>query len=299
MPDYPCFSVAMSVYAGDVPEQLREALSSVCNQSYKPNEIFVVIDGPISDELEDVMTEYSERYGNFTFYRFEENKGLGIALQTIVEKCKYDLIIRMDSDDISAPGRFKKLLDAYCEEPVDVLGSWTLGFVGDIETGRVSAARKKLTHDEIVRMLPHKTPMSHVSVLFRREAVLKAGNYQHLFYHEDYYLWARMIQAGCTFRNIPEYLVYVRLGENQAKRHGGVRYFKAGHFLRRFMLKNRLMTRKEFVEETILRVVYQLLLTPSLRSWVSMQFRRKALTRSEINRILSGNELYENNQRNS
>ena len=79
-----------------------------------------------------MIQKFSDRYGNFTINQLEKNGGLGNALRIAVEKCRNDLIFRMDSDDISAPGRFKKQIDAYLQEPADVLGGWTLGFVGNL-----------------------------------------------------------------------------------------------------------------------------------------------------------------------
>jgi len=287
------FSVAMSVYKNDSPEQLRVALESICTQSLPADEIYLVIDGPIGEELSLIIKEYADKYGNFTINQLETNGGLGNALRIAVENCKYDLILRMDSDDISAPGRFKKQIEAYKAEPCDVLGGWTLGFVGELEDGKISSARRKLTHEEIVKRLPKRSPMSHVTVLLRRDAVLKAGNYMPLHYHEDYYLWARMIEAGCTFRNIPEYLVYVRLGANQARRHGGLKYYKAGAFLRKFMLKNKIMGFGTYVKETAIRIVYQLLLTPGVRNYVAMKFKRKYLTREEAEAIMENNRRWD------
>lgn len=283
------FSVAMSVYKNDKPEQLIVALDSICTQSLPADEIYLVIDGPIGPELAEIVQRYSEKYGNFTVDQLPENRGLGYALKVAVEKCKYDLILRMDSDDISAPGRFKKQIDAYKEEPADVLGGWTLGFTDSIESGAVSSAKRKLTHEEIIERLPKRSPMSHVTVLLRREAVLKAGNYMPLHYHEDYYLWARMIEAGCKFRNIPEYLVYVRLGRNQALRHGGKKYFKAGCFLRKYMLQHKLSSFGTYVKESAIRVVYQLLIPAKLRNYLAMKFKRKYLTREEADAIIAKN----------
>lgn len=286
---YP-FSVAMSVYKNDDPVWLEQALESICTQSLPANEIFLVIDGPIGNDLQQIICRYATRYGNFTIRQLTKNVGLGNVLKLAVEECRYDLILRMDSDDISAPGRFRKQIEAYKENPADVIGGWTLGFDGSLERGAVSATKQKITHQEIVERLPRFSPVSHVTALFRREAVLKAGNYQHLHYHEDYYLWTRMIEAGCTFRNIPEYLVYVRIGTNQARRHGGWKYYKAGAQLRRYMLQHGLCDRMTYLKQSAIRVVYQLLIPPSLRNFLSMKIKRKFLNRTEVDRILQQNE---------
>lgn len=284
------FSVAMSIYKNDNPRYLRTALESICTQSLPANEIYLVIDGPIGDELKNVVTEYADRYGNFTINQLEKNSGLGNALRIAVENCRYDLIMRMDSDDISAPGRFQKMINAYREHPVDVLGSWTVGFVGESpETGECSVAQRALEHEDIIKQINKKSPMSHVTVLMRKNAVLKAGNYQDLFYHEDYYLWARMIQSGCTFRNIPEYLVYVRLGANQAKRHGGLKYFMAERFLRKYLLDNKITSFWSYVKAMSVRFVYQLFLLPGIRNYVAMKYKRKKISNKESKEIFAKN----------
>lgn len=284
------FSVAMSLYKNDKPEQLRDALESICTQSYPADEIFLVIDGPVGEELDSIVSEYSAKYGNFTIKRLEENKGLGNALRIAIEECRNELVVRMDSDDISAPGRFAKLVQEYKREPSDVIGSWAIGFVGDLyTTNMISCSRRPLKHEEIIKRLPHRSPMSHVTVMLRKEAVLKAGNYKDLFYHEDYYLWARMIQAGCTFRNIPEFLVYVRLGVDKAKRHGGIKYYKAGAFLRKYMLKNKLMSFFSYLKETAIRIVYQLILPPQVRNYFAMKYNKIYLTREEADEIINKN----------
>lgn len=286
----PKFSVAMSVYKNDNPEHFRAALDSVCKQSLVPDEVYLVVDGPVSDDLNAIICEYQEKYDFFTINRLEKNVGLGNVLRIAVENCKYDLIARMDSDDISAPGRFKKQIEAYMQEPCDIIGGYTVGFVGELDsTEKVSVANRKTSHEEIMKMLPKKSPMSHVTVLMKKESVLHTGNYMHSYYHEDYYLWARMAKAGCKFRNIPEYLVYVRLGEDQARRHGGWKYFKAEYDIRKYLLKNKMTTFSQFAKDLVIRFVYQLLISPSLRNWLSTNVKRKYITREQADAIINKN----------
>ena len=38
----------------------------------------------------------------------EQNQGLGNALRVALDNCKYELVARMDSDDVSQPYRFQK-----------------------------------------------------------------------------------------------------------------------------------------------------------------------------------------------
>ena len=100
------FSVIMSVYHKEKPEYLNLSLESVCKQSFTPDEVYLVIDGPIGDKLRDVIDGYRKKYNFFTLYEIPENKGLANALRIAVENSKYELMFRMDSDDIAMPGRF-------------------------------------------------------------------------------------------------------------------------------------------------------------------------------------------------
>ncbi len=45
------FSVLMSLYFKEKPEYLRECLESVINQTVKPDEIVIVLDGPIGESF--------------------------------------------------------------------------------------------------------------------------------------------------------------------------------------------------------------------------------------------------------
>ena len=56
--EHPQFSVAMCVYDGDNPEWFDIALDSVINQTVKPTEIVLVVDGPISDDLQNIIDKY-------------------------------------------------------------------------------------------------------------------------------------------------------------------------------------------------------------------------------------------------
>lgn len=57
---FPKFSVAMCVYGNDNPEWFDEALNSVINQTIKPSEIVLVVDGPVPDSIHAVIEKYGK-----------------------------------------------------------------------------------------------------------------------------------------------------------------------------------------------------------------------------------------------
>ena len=96
------YSVLMSVYKNDSPEFLSVALKSIYDdQTRKPDEIVVVFDGPLTDELIDVLRLFRKGKEDIVkYYPQKVNKGLGQALRVGTQKCSGDYIFRMDADDI-------------------------------------------------------------------------------------------------------------------------------------------------------------------------------------------------------
>lgn len=117
--------------------------------------------------------------------------------------------------------------------------------------------------------------MNHVTVMFRKSEVLKAGNYQDWFWNEDYYLWIRMRLAGCKFANVPEVLVNVRTGSDMYARRGGIKYFRSEKALQKYMLDNNVIGFSTYLMNVLKRFIVQVLLPNDIRGWVFRTFARQ------------------------
>ncbi len=220
------FSVLMSIYYKENPQFFRTALDSVINQTLQPDEIVIVEDGELTDELYKVIETYKNKYPQvFKIVQLETNQGLGKALQIGVGNCSYDLIARMDSDDIALPERFEKQINFMREHPdIDVLGSSISEFEGNPEN--ITSYRKLPTeHKDIYKFGQFRCPVNHMTIMYKKKAVLEAGNYQTFKNIEDYWLWGRMLKKGYKFANLPECLVNVRAGNAMLKRRANLTYF--------------------------------------------------------------------------
>ena len=271
------FSVITSVYKNDKPDFVRVALDSMLvHQSVKPGEIVLVQDGIVPDGLSLLLSEYESKYPEVMhIIRLDKNGGLGNALKLGVENAKYDICARMDSDDICMPDRFEKQL-AYLEShpECDIVGGQMTEFI-DTPDNIVGRREVPLTNKEIYEFMKSRCALNHVTVMFRKEAVLKAGNYQDWFWNEDYYLWVRMMMVGCRFANIPDVAVNVRSGADQYARRGGKKYFDSEIGIKKLMLEKGMITRKEYIVNYIQRFIIQLMLPNSIRGWVFRTFARK------------------------
>lgn len=225
------FSVLMSVYYKENSEWLQMALDSVINQTLMPDEIVLVEDGKLTDELYNVIEHYTEKYNSlFKIIPLENNVGLGEALRIGILNCTNELIARMDTDDIARNDRFEKQIQFLNEHnDVDLVGSW----ISEFETNPeeiISYRQLPTEHNEIYQFGQFRCPVNHMTVIYRKEAVLKVGNYQKFKNIEDYYLWGRMLKQGCKFANIPECLVNVRAGKAMLRRRANLTYFFNSEF---------------------------------------------------------------------
>lgn len=273
----PPFSVVMSVYRNDQPKFVQQAIESIYSlQSLKPNEIVIVIDGPVPENLGKIIRKYEQLDSEiFKTIWLPENKGLGNALRIGVEKAKYGIIARMDSDDISAPDRFEKQLTYLKQHPeCDVVGGQITEF---IETeDNIIGIRRVATDAQGINMdLKHRCPFNHMTVMMKKTAVMAAGNYQTWHYNEDYFLWIRMALNGALFANLPDTLVNVRVGKEMYSRRGGWKYFKSEEGIQRYMTENQLISGGGYLTNTIIRLIVQVLLPNNLRGWVFRKFARK------------------------
>lgn len=220
------FSVLMSLYYKETSSNLDVCIESIYNQSVKPSEIVLVFDGPVSAELENIVSKWSN-YLNIIVHRLDYNVGLGIALNEGLKKCTHEVIARMDTDDICLPDRFEKQLDAFVKNDcLTVCGSSIL----EVEPSSlkiISERRVPLSHKEILRCLPRKNPFNHMTVMYKKSAVLSAGGYIDHPWMEDWSLWVRLLSKGYNGMNLNENLVKARTGSAMLMRRSGFRYIKS------------------------------------------------------------------------
>ena len=220
-------SVLMSIYIKEKPMYVKECFNSLLNQTEKADEWVIVEDGPLSEEMYGLLERYQNDYpGLIKRVPLEKNNGLGMALRAGVPECRNKLIARMDTDDIAREDRFEKQLELFKKCPdLDICGSNIDEFEDDPS---IIVAKRTVPskHEEIVRYQKKRDAFNHMTVMYKKQAVLDAGNYEPCPLMEDTYLWARMIMNGARCANIEEPLVYARIGRDMFERRGGWSYFK-------------------------------------------------------------------------
>lgn len=267
----------MSVYKNDNPEYFKYALKSIFDQTLLPSEVVLVIDGNVTKEILDVIDQFKIEISReilFKIIHLPQNVGLGRALNIAVKNCTYEYIARMDSDDISIPERFQIQMNKFqMNKNISVVGGNIVEFIDD-KSNVIGMRIVPQNHKDIVKYMKRRCPFNHVTVMFKKSAVLDAGNYQHLLYNEDYFLWLKLFENGANFANVPEKLVYVRVGKEMYQRRGGYIYFKSEYFIQKYLLRQNMIGRITFFENVLIRIIVQLILPDSVRGWLFKKFAR-------------------------
>jgi glycosyltransferase involved in cell wall biosynthesis len=209
---YPKFSVVMAVYRNDSAKHFEEALESLLKQTIRPSEIILVVDGWIDKILENAIGKFVQNE-KVLVIRNDSNKGLAYSLNRGVAAASTDFIARMDSDDICLPMRFEIQLSHLIENQLDCVGGQILEFgkdLNDILYRRLAP----ITHDAIVNRMKVTSAFNHPTVIYKRDAFEKIGGYSIDIFPEDVDFFVRMNLAGYSFGNVPEIVLYFRVGED-------------------------------------------------------------------------------------
>lgn len=278
---YNQFSVSMCVYGKDNPNWFKIAVDSILNQTCKPSEVVLVVDGPVPDELNNVIKKY-EQMSLFKVIRLKENQGHGNARRIGLSNCKYELVALMDADDISVSDRFFKQLNQFhFENDLGIVGGNILEFIE--EPTHPIAKRCVPTIDiKIKKYMKNRCPMNQMTVMFKKSIIESVGGYIDWYCNEDYYLWIRLALQKIKFANIDDILVNVRVGKKMYQRRGGIKYFKSESKLQRYMLKNKVISFPRYLINILKRFIIQVLTPNKLRGWIFQKFAREKTYEKEI-----------------
>lgn len=213
------FSVLMSLYSKENPRYLDSSLHSVFEQTIQPNQVVLVLDGPIGDELSNIVEKYKAQYSSLEVLPLQKNQGLSTALNIGLEKCSNEIVFRMDTDDICYPNRFERILKEYEENPeLEIIGSFATMI--DKDGGVIRPMYAPNSQEEIYRKV-WTCPFIHPTVSFKKSALLRVGSYNPNSgpRQDDYELWFRCVRHGLKCKNIEEPLLYYRFFRDSVGRN--------------------------------------------------------------------------------
>lgn len=216
----------MSVYINDTYIQFVDAFESIWDkQILRPSEIVIVFDGKVSSEIKNYLLQRINDNTPIIIVNSKENVGLGSALNLGLKYCSNEYVARMDSDDLSRKDRFFIQYNYFLNNPnIDITG----GFIQEFNNhGKNLGIRKvPLNNKSISFESNFRSPMNHVTVMFKKSSLNKISNYVTEFISfEDYATWLKAKDV-LVFSNLSNILVDVRIDTAFIKRRKGINYLK-------------------------------------------------------------------------
>ncbi|CAN7542152.1 glycosyltransferase [Caballeronia sp. LjRoot34] len=243
-------SVLIAVYAKDDPELFRDSLrSNVLDQTDMPDQLVVVVDGPVGDAINNVLEDARIAFDAcrgpdfMTVLRLPENRGVAAAMNRGIPSCRCELIARADADDISYPDRFRLQKAVLAEHPdVDVVTAWQHDFSLD-EKKIVAVNQCPEYSEQINALLQLRNPVCQPSMMIRAKVFRLHGTYDETVpLLEDYELHLRWTSQGVRYRCIQEPLVRVSVSSALYQRRGGLAYARREFAFRMNAVKRGLLS---------------------------------------------------------
>ena len=214
------YSVLMTVYRKVVPRHFAESTECVLAQTLPTDNFVIVCDGPLTLELDELIEGLEKRFpGVVDVFRLPENVGTAIATQQGLERCRNNLVMKLDADDLCIPERAEIQVTAFDDDPgLSICGSYMAEFVdGSDEPSQIREV--PLEQEDILAYSRRRNPFNNITIMYKRDDVLAAGGYGTLRRAQDYELYVRMLHKGYRARNIETVLSSARLdADNLARR---------------------------------------------------------------------------------
>jgi len=250
-------SVVINVWGGDDQSSLRRSLSSITDQSRRPNEVVVVIDGPISKELETEILSFQEQGAIPTkVIRIPTQNGLWSARNIGVKAASFELVALNDADDVMHPERLQIQIMEMKRLSADVCFTQVVEF--NTKNDEIVGCRVNEHEVVNVRVIFWNNILSHSSAMFKRASIIEIGGYRNVYLSEDYDLWLRLVIAGKQVRQSKFALQAIGVNSGQLNRRGGFQFVKSENSIHRLIQGTQEFSSLALLIRKIIRVTYRL-----------------------------------------
>ncbi len=271
----PPYSVLMSVYQKEKPQNLSESLESILLQTVPPDELILVCDGKLTDELNVIIKAFESEYQKiFRSVRLLENVGTGMAANEGIKECQNELIAKMDSDDVCVPDRFQRQLMMFLKNPkLDMVGGYIEEF-DDTTKEPIAIKKTPISHEEILKYARRRSPFNNQTLIYRKSFAQKVGGYTDIKRCEDYEFITKMLMAGAVGENMPEVLVRYRVTKDNYKRRKNWSNTKSFIKVRWGLYKARFSSFLDFLVPTTAQLL-MFVMPERFTSWAYRKFLRR------------------------
>lgn len=191
---------------------IAQCIKSILNQIYRNFEL-LIIDSSSDDNTVKIIRSFEDSRINLHEI---ERCPLGRSLNYGLKNAKFDLIARMDADDLMVPERLEVQLSYLKEHPeVDVLSCDVAYFKKRKVLYRLFLPN---TDSEISTNLRLHNVINHSGCIYDRRKILEYGGYNELLdVCIDYELWLRVMEK-VHFYSLSDVLIFYRISEHSVTR---------------------------------------------------------------------------------
>ena len=220
-------SLLMSIHYKCSQKHFIECLDSIKNQTLLPTQLVIIQDGEMPYDIDYILSLYETL--DIKLLVNEKNMGLPYSLNLGLSHCLYDIVFRMDADDVCEINRIEIQYNEMISNKNLVLLGSNVRLI-NIESEFLNKDRKiPLKNIEIRKILYYKNPFNHPTVVFRKGKVLDVGCYSDVFLYEDWYLWIKLsMNNDNIFKNLDDTLLKYRIRSFNDRK--GFEIIKAEYF---------------------------------------------------------------------
>jgi len=200
----------MSEYNTD-ENLLKNSIKSIINQSYNHLEV-IIIDDCGKNNLEQILSEFND--SRISVIKNEKNMGLVYSLNRALKYSKGKYIARMDTDDFALENRIKTQVD-YMEEHPDIdLISANVEYYDGNEVWGKTKGQGEITREKLL----NGSPITHPTIMAKREVMNNVGGYPNYKRCEDYAMWIELYVNKYKMYKIPDILLRYHLSIDDYKK---------------------------------------------------------------------------------
>lgn len=199
----PKISVIMPVY--NTEKYVWISIESILNQTFIDFE-FIIIDDCSSDNSYKICEEYSKKDDRIKLFKNKKNFKIVKTLNKAIELSKWELIARMDSDDIVEFDRLEKQYNFLKKNNYDIVSSNLIFINKDWKE-----IWKREYSSNIKKNILNESPICHACSIIKKECFTIAWCYNDFNLAEDYDLWLRFYSKWFKFWILNNYLYKYRI----------------------------------------------------------------------------------------
>jgi glycosyltransferase involved in cell wall biosynthesis len=203
-------------------------IHSILDQTFEDFELIIVDDGSTDNTHEEVKKFLGAEADRIKYYLLPHTGKIGKVRNYGIQKCRGELVVVQDSDDISLPDRLSTLWDEYIRTGADVLYHsvyWCFPIDGII----LRKYKEAEPYDK-QRIIYTQYIPAHIAA--KRDCFLQVPYDEEVLVSDDWLLLIEFAMAGFTFHNIHRslYEYWYSLdsininGEREGKRRADMAY---------------------------------------------------------------------------